>query len=259
MGALHAGHESIIRQGVELAAHRGWAGGCAVTIFVNPTQFNDPDDFDRYPRTLDADLEVCQRAGAAVAIAPSTPTVYPPGKPVDVPRLPAVATTPRLEDAARPGHFEGVCQVVRRLFELTRPGAAVFGEKDWQQLQVIRAMNDSLAMGIEIVPAPTVREADGLALSSRNRFLGPQDRGRASALFRALRGAAAIDDPAVAESQMKRTLAEASIEADYAVVRESRTLVRNPGDYPPARGAWRALIAARVGIVRLLDNVAWPG
>lgn len=254
MGALHDGHAALIRQGATLARERCWPSGCVVSIFVNPTQFNETTDFDRYPRTLDADLRLCEAAGAAIVFAPALAEVFPPGHEPSVPPLPAVATQPQLEDKFRPGHFAGVCQVVRRLFDLCTPGAAIFGEKDWQQLQVIRALTASLTLPIDIVPAPTVREQGGLAMSSRNRFLSPEDRTRALAIHGALREASQEPSPARAEARMHDVLAEAEIRPEYAVVRDAETLL--------AAGAGttrhRALIAARIGEVRLIDNLGWP-
>lgn len=257
MGALHAGHASLVRQGAALARARGWPGGVVVTVFVNPTQFNERADFDRYPRTLEADAAVCAEAGATAVVAPSVESVYPDGLGSGVPRVPEVATRPGLEDAHRAGHFAGVCQVVLRLFRLVRPEAAIFGEKDWQQLQVVRAMVRELSILVEIIPGPTVRESDGLAMSSRNRFLGPRDRERASALSRALREAAREPDPAAAEATMARVLGDQGITPDYAVVRDALTLLA-VGSRPPVGAAYRALIAAKVGPVRLLDNAGWP-
>jgi pantoate--beta-alanine ligase len=253
MGALHEGHGALIRQGAALATAKGLAGGCVVTIFVNPTQFNDPADFARYPRVLEDDLRLCEAAGAACVFAPSVEEVYPPGDPPPVPRLPDVATKPGLEDAHRAGHFSGVCQVVARLFDLVRPAAAIFGEKDWQQLQVIRAMTAQLKLPIDIIPAPTIREEGGLAMSSRNRFLSQEDRRKGLALNRALIKANTAKSPDDAEALMRQVLAEQSITPDYAVVREASTLTR-----PAAgAGAWRSLIAAKVGSVRLIDNAEW--
>ncbi|CAG0950331.1 pantoate--beta-alanine ligase [Phycisphaerales bacterium] len=253
MGALHEGHASLVRQGAALARDLG-AWGCVVTVFVNPTQFNDPADFARYPKTLDVDLAICQGAGAAGVFVPGVEEVYPRGREEGVPVLPAVATRPGLEDRHRPGHFAGVCQVVKRLFEMTRPRAAVFGEKDWQQLQVVRAMTGMLGLGVEIVAGPTVRESDGLAMSSRNRFLGPADRRRATALSRGLRAALGASTPDEAERVMGEVLGSEGVEAEYAVIREAETLTR-PAESVGAR--WRALVAARVGSVRLIDNGAW--
>ncbi|MGQ0628373.1 MAG: 4-phosphopantoate--beta-alanine ligase [Phycisphaerales bacterium] len=261
MGALHAGHAALIRQGAALAQERALSSGCTVTIFVNPTQFNSAADLARYPRTVEADLELCRRSGAATVYIPPVTEVYPKDNPVPVPALPAVATLPALEDAHRPGHFAGVCQVVARLFHLTSPAAAIFGEKDWQQLQVIRAMTRALTPEIEIIPGPTVREPDGLALSSRNRFLVPADRLRALAISRALRDALQAADPPAAEAIMRRTLAQAGITPDYAVVRDAETLAATTWPAGPGlrmiQASMRALIATPVGAVRLIDNAAW--
>lgn len=257
MGALHEGHAALMRRGAALAAARGLKAGCVATIFVNPTQFNDPADLERYPRTLDADVALCARAGVAAVFAPDARTVYPgwPNHAVPTPPLPRVATEPGLEDAHRPGHFAGVCQVVLRLFEFCRPAAAIFGEKDWQQLQVIRAITAEQGLGIEIVPGSTVREADGLAMSSRNRFLSPAERPAALALGRAIRAAAGERDPAAAEAAAASVLARAGVDREYAVVRDADTL-ETPGS---GTRAYRTLIAGRVGTVRLIDNGPWGG
>lgn len=251
MGALHAGHGRL----VEAAAARahGREAGVVVSVFVNPTQFNDAKDLERYPRTLETDIELCERMGAAAVFAPSVEAVYPPGGGAVSPPLPAVATRPGLEDAHRPGHFAGVCQVVKRLFELVRPSAAVFGEKDWQQLQVIRAMSQQERLGVEVVPVPTVREADGLAMSSRNVFLTREDRARARSLNAALLAACGEKLVDTAESRMRAILDEAGMRVEYAVVRDPESLM------PLEAGAvsGRALIAARVGQVRLIDNALW--
>lgn len=255
MGALHAGHARLVRHAAAMPGRAGAA--VVVSIFVNPTQFNDQGDLARYPRTLESDLELCREAGADVVFAPAVEAVYPPGLEIMQGELPAVATEPGLEDAHRPGHFAGVCQVVRRLFELVRPRAAVFGEKDWQQLQVIRAMTEREALGVQIVPVPTVREADGLAMSSRNVFLNEQARNRASAIPRALCEANAAGSVREAEARMREMLAAAGLDLEYAAVREAQTLRPLPAD--AQRG--RALIAARVqsgtGTVRLIDNAEW--
>jgi len=249
MGALHEGHAALMRLARENA---GEGGRVVVSIFVNPTQFNDSTDFDQYPRTLAADCAICERLGVDVVFAPPPEVMYPPGEDVPVGDLPGVATEPGLEDAFRPGHFAGVCQVVRRLFALVRPAAAVFGEKDWQQLQAIRAMTEAERLGVEIIPAPTLREPDGLAMSSRNRLLSPAAREQAAAISHALRAADGAPSPVAAEVQMLGVLARAGIEPEYAEVRDAATLgpVR---EGEPAR----ALIAARVGGVRLIDNAAW--
>lgn len=257
MGALHEGHAALVRQGAALARERGYGAGCVVTIFVNPSQFNEQADFARYPRTLEADVDLCAAAGARAVFAPSVEDVYPGGVRPYAGVLPPVATRPLLEDAFRPGHFAGVCQVVSRLFQLTRPAAAIFGEKDWQQLQVIRAMTRVMGLGVEIVPGETVREADGLAMSSRNRFLKAGERDAALALSRALAAAREAETAAEAEAAMARVLEKSGARREYAVVRDADTLEPTPGGTRRGSAALRAIIAARVGDVRLIDNDAW--
>ncbi|MBX3363539.1 MAG: pantoate--beta-alanine ligase [Phycisphaeraceae bacterium] len=254
MGALHAGHAALIRQGVELARARHLAGGCVVSIFVNPTQFNDPSDYARYPRTLDADAQVCCEAGASAIFEPSVETIYPAEAPPPVPPLPRVATSPGLEDAFRPGHFAGVCQVVNRLFSLIAPHAAVFGEKDWQQLQVITAMSRSLGLPVEIHPGRTVREPDGLAMSSRNRFLKPEERTVAVAISEAMIACGGCETPEQAEQVLRTRLDRPELHVEYAVVRDAGTLESTILGGRPCR----TLVAARIGTVRLIDNMPWP-
>lgn len=253
MGALHDGHLALVAVADGFARAHALAG-VVVSIFVNPTQFDDPEDYKRYARTLEGDIERCRHAGAAGVYAPGVEAVYPQGRPVLVPDLPDQAIGKGLEDAHRPGHFAGVCQVVRRLFDLVRPAAAVFGEKDWQQLRVIEAMTERDRLPIVILRGQTLREPDGLAMSSRNRFLTPGERSRSLALSLALAAAGDESDPGAAEQAMRRVLAEHGIDhPDYATVRDADTL----GPPAPGRPA-RALIAARVGSVRLLDNAPWP-
>ncbi len=280
MGALHEGHASLIRRARAEADERGGVRGrgrVLVTIFVNPTQFGPGEDFSRYPRTLDADLALCRIAGADAAFVPSVEEIYPRG--LDAARaeaesfdLPPAATEPGLEDRCRPGHFGGVCLVVARLFQLCRPRVAYFGEKDWQQLRVIsqmvererlRAPSSRRFDDLEIVPCPTVREPDGLALSSRNRYLDADGRRRATALWRAILTARSSAGVGVgrsvgpqelrgAEAAMGQLLAHEGFQADYAVIREGRSLrPPGPGDGPEVL---RMLLAARLGGVRLIDN-----
>lgn len=244
MGALHAGHLSLIE------AMRRECDDVVVTVFVNPTQFDDPADLDRYPRTLETDLAACRQAGATAVFAPTQDTIYPPDQTVWMPPLPAVATQPGLEDACRPGHFDGVCTVVARLFDLARPAKAIFGEKDWQQMLVLEAMVEEHAdrwNGLQLLRGPTVRESDGLAMSSRNALLPAAQRERALGLSRAL--AAAGDG----EQAMRTILDEHGLETEYAVVRDARTL--EPVE-PGSGAAARALIAARLDEVRLIDNAS---
>ncbi len=181
MGALHEGHATLIRTARKIA---GPAGEVIVTVFVNPLQFGAGEDLDRYPRTLDADLSIAERAGADAVFAPAVDEVYPGGEPQV--RITAGPMGERLEGAARPGHFDGMLTVVAKLLHLTRPDVALYGQKDAQQLALIRRMVRDLNFGVEIAAVPTVREEDGLALSSRNRYLSDRERRTALALSRAL-------------------------------------------------------------------------
>ena len=241
-----------------MAGCRPAAVGVVVSVFVNPTQFGPGEDYSTYPRQLEQDSAAAISAGADMIFAPDVPTIYPPDQPVDIPPLPAVATQPGLEDAFRPSHFAGVCQVVARLFDLVQPRWAVFGEKDWQQLQVVMAMvrqqNDRSRprwRDLEIVSLPTVREPGGLAMSSRNAYLDSEQRQRALGLNRAL-DAAQLVRLADAEREMADILQFHELEADYAVIRDATTLLRPTRPDRPLR----ALIAARIGAVRLIDNMA---
>lgn len=250
MGALHAGHVALIRKAAELATP---ADPVLVSVFVNPTQFGPNEDFSRYPRTLEADIRAAEAAGASIVFAPDVLTMYPPDERIEPPPLPAAATQPGLEDAFRPTHFAGVCQVVARLFDLVRPSLAVFGEKDFQQLRVIQMMVQQQGErwpGLKIAPHPTIREPDGLAMSSRNAYLKPHERHRALGLYAALQAAAAASTPAEAEQAMNATLRSHDLQIDYAVVRDADTLLPTRDFRQPAR----ALIAARLGSVRLIDN-----
>jgi pantoate--beta-alanine ligase len=255
MGALHEGHASLIRAAVADRDAGASHSPVIVSIFVNPTQFNDPADLKRYPRTPEADAAICQAAGVDAIFAPDVTTIYPPALTIPTPPLPLVATTPMLEDALRPGHFAGVCQVVQRLFDLVRPARAYFGEKDWQQLQVISAMTAANAPALaspRIIPVPTIRESDGLAMSSRNRFIPPEDRARSATIWRALRAAQSHTDIHAAHAAMTDALKAADLEIQYAVIRDAATL----GPVKPGHPA-RALIAVKLGPVRLIDNAPW--
>ncbi|MCX5398765.1 pantoate--beta-alanine ligase [Streptomyces sp. NBC_00102] len=200
MGALHDGHGTLIRAAREAA---GRDGQVVVTVFVNPLQFGEAADLDRYPRTLEADLAVASAAGADVVFAPSVEEVYPGGDPQV--RITAGPMGERLEGASRPGHFDGMLTVVAKLLHLTRPDEALFGQKDAQQLALVRRMVRDLNFGIEITAVPTVRDPDGLALSSRNRFLSPVERRTALALSAAL--FAARDRLAAQQALRERALA----------------------------------------------------
>jgi pantoate--beta-alanine ligase len=244
MGALHEGHRTLVR------AAKEQAGGVVVSVFVNPTQFGPGEDFDRYPRTWDADLAALAEEGADVVFHPPVDEVYPPGS-VGVGVQPGPLGSV-LEGAVRPGHFAGVLTVVAKLFGLVRPDLALFGEKDYQQLTLIRAMARELALGLDVVGVPTVREDDGMALSSRNRYLSPEERARAATISRALRaGAEAGADGAGAVLTAARDVLAGAPELvlDYLELTDP--------DLGPAPGAGpaRLLVAARAGRTRLIDNV----
>jgi pantoate--beta-alanine ligase len=241
MGALHEGHAALLR------AARTEADHVVATIFVNPLQFGPNEDFTRYPRTVEADLDVLRAERADAVFIPSAEEIYPktqPGVRVDPGPL---ATA--LEGAHRPGHFDGVLTVVLKLLNLTRADAAYFGEKDYQQLTLIRRMVRDLDVPVEIVGVPTVRESDGLALSSRNRYLTPELRQQALALSRALR-AGADEGPNGAGAVLKAATEELrGIDVDYLAL---RGVDLGPA---PAAGPARLLVAARFGTTRLIDNV----
>ncbi|MGW0855381.1 pantoate--beta-alanine ligase [Streptomyces sp. NPDC002690] len=207
MGALHDGHGTLVRAAREAA---GPDGQVVVTVFVNPLQFGEAADLDRYPRTLEADLAVASAAGADVVFAPSAEEVYPGGDPQV--RITAGPMGERLEGASRPGHFDGMLTVVAKLLHLTRPDEALFGQKDAQQLALVRRMVRDLNFGITITAVPTVRDADGLALSSRNRFLSPVQRHTALALSAAL--FAARDRLAAQHALRERALATGGLVRD---------------------------------------------
>jgi pantoate--beta-alanine ligase len=256
MGALHEGHASLVRAARE---HVG-RGPVVVSVFVNPLQFGPTEDLDRYPRTLDADLAACAREGVDVVFAPSVAQVYPGSEHRFV--EPRVTVAPGelgevLEGATRPGHFRGVLTVVAKLLGLVRPDVAVFGEKDYQQLVLVRRMVEDLCLGVEVVGAPTVREPDGLALSSRNAYLDAGQRRVAGTLHRALLAAAqaaGAGDPAAVEAAGRAVLErEPAVETDYLVLTDPG-LGRLPVQAPPGTEA-RVLVAARVGSTRLIDNL----
>lgn len=256
MGALHSGHEALIRQGVAEARRRGLAAGCVVTVFVNPTQFDEKHDFERYPRVLDEDARMCQAAGASTVIAPSVEMVYPQGLDAPGPAVPPVAVGKGLEDLYRPGHFVGVAKVLVRLFALARCAGAIFGEKDWQQLQLARALVEQEGLGIEVLGGPTVRDDDGLALSSRNRFLSSHERAAAGAIPRAFSAASREATVRDAEAAMRRAMAGLTIE--YAAIRRATSLEPVDPSTPAGQETMRGLIACRLGQTRLLDNAPWP-
>lgn len=254
MGSLHEGHLNLVRQ----AALDGRP--VVVSIFVNPTQFAPTDDLDSYPRSLDQDARRATDAGASAIYAPSANEIYPRGmdtatsEAADFP-VPEAGTMPALEDKHRPQFFGGVCLVVARLFDLVSPSKAIFGEKDWQQLLVIRQMAAQTPrfQNLVIESSPIIRDPDGLAMSSRNAYLDPGDRPFALGLRHALKAVEDETDPARAEELMHAILFEHQLKIDYATVRKADTLAS------PAAGApSRALIAAHLERgdrrVRLIDN-----
>jgi len=248
MGNLHAGHHSL----VEIAKRH--ADRVVASVFVNPTQFGPNEDFSRYPRTPEQDAAGLEAAGCDVLWLPSVEAMYPFGTEGAVRmHVPNVGDT--LEGAHRPGHFDGVATVVARLFNQVQADVAVFGRKDYQQLAVIRAMARDLAFALEIVAAPTLREADGLAMSSRNQYLSAQERPVAATIFRTLR---AMRDAALAGRPRAEIVAaaEAGLRAagfapDYAVVRRPDLSEPHDGESGPRV----ALVAARLGRTRLIDNL----
>ncbi|MFC4056015.1 pantoate--beta-alanine ligase [Actinomadura syzygii] len=248
MGALHEGHRSLIRQA------RNSADAVAVSIFVNPLQFAPGEDFDRYPRTFPADVEMCAAEGADLVFAPSPDVMYPDEPQVTIKSGPMGEV---VEGAARPGHFDGMLTVVLKLLNLVRPDVAIFGQKDAQQLAMIRRMVADLNVPVTIAAGPTVREPDGLALSSRNRYLSVEERRTALALSRALHAGAdaaaegrdaviaaatAVLDPAKA--------ADPPLDLDYLVLVDPSTFAASTGDGPAVLA-----VAGRVGATHLIDNV----
>jgi pantoate--beta-alanine ligase len=274
MGALHEGHGSLVRRAAE--------GGrpVVVSIFVNPTQFGPKEDYARYPRTLDSDCALLEPLGVAAVFVPSVEAIYPRG--LEAARvesaalaLPDVATMPGLEDSCRPGHLAGVALVVGRLFDLVGASAAYFGEKDFQQLRLVEDMVEGRVEGrvegmvegmveadrarfggLKIVRCATIREKDGLAMSSRNRYLSADERIAALALSRALQLARAAERVKDAEAAMHEVLVSCGLETEYAVVRDARTLMPVDESTTALVRPTRALIAARLGHTRLIDNAS---
>jgi len=250
MGALHAGHASLMRH------LRSDSTTLVASIFVNPLQFGPGEDLDRYPRTFDTDLEVCAAEGVDVVFAPEVATMY-----ADHPAQPQVTVDPGplgadLEGEFRPTHFAGVLTVVAKLFNLVRPDLAIFGEKDYQQLTLIRRMVADLSMPIRIVAGPTEREPDGLALSSRNRYLSPEERSAATVLSRALEAArlrASYGVPPARWAAMKVLQDEPLLELDYLALRDAD--LGELDDYPTDPIDGRILVAGRFGSTRLIDNM----
>jgi pantoate--beta-alanine ligase len=248
MGALHAGHMALIDE----AKRR--ADEVAASVFVNPTQFGAGEDFGRYPRREAEDVRMLEDKGCDFLWAPSVSDVYPDGFAT---KVSVAGISERWEGEARPGHFDGVATVVAKLLLSVRPHVALFGEKDFQQLAVIRRMVSDLDIAVEIVAVPTVREADGLALSSRNAYLSPEERKRAAALPNALKNArdavAAGSAVSIALQEAKQALVDAGfLRIDYVALVDAETL--EPIDEP--LGQMRLIAAAVIGNTRLIDNLA---
>ena len=253
MGALHEGHASLLR----VARDRVGSGPVVVSIFVNPLQFGAGEDLDRYPRTLEGDLKLCEREGVDIVFAPDVDEVYPGGVVTDhsVTVEPGHLATV-LEGRVRPGHFRGVLTVVAKLFGLVRPDLAVFGQKDYQQLVLIRRMVADLCLGVEIVGGETERDSDGLALSSRNAYLDEEQRHEATVLNRTLRAAQRAAErglPAALDAARAELRTSEHVDLDYLEV-TTPDLGALPPEPPPGTEA-RILIAARVGSTRLIDNL----
>jgi pantoate--beta-alanine ligase len=251
MGALHDGHRALLRAARELA------DDVVVSIFVNPLQFGEGEDLDRYPRTLTGDVAVCAAEGAALVFTPTAEAMYPNGRPAVT-----VSSGPMgeiVEGAARPGHFNGVLTVVMKLFNLVRPDVALFGEKDAQQLAMVRRMVADLDLGVDVVGVPTVRESDGLALSSRNRYLSMAERVTALSLSMALRAgaSAAVHGPAAA-LRAARAILDDAVKADPPLALDYLALV-DPATFHEVGedfiGDAVLAVAGYAGTTHLIDNV----
>ena len=252
MGALHDGHIALLRRAAEISQPNG---SVVVSVFINPLQFGAGEDLDRYPRDLDADLTICEREGVALVFAPGDAQMYPREQLITVDPGPVGQV---LEGASRPGFFTGVLTIVLKLFQLVGPRVAVFGEKDAQQLALIRRMTEDLCLGVRIVSVPTVRDPDGLAVSSRNAYLAAPERVTALALSRALRAGrqAGASGPDAVLAAAQPVLDEAA-KADPPLVLDYLALV-GPDTFTPVKSGFAGdallLAAARVGKTRLIDN-----
>lgn len=248
MGNLHAGHLQLVERARQLADR------VAVSVFVNPLQFGPSEDFARYPRTLDADREALTAVGADLLFAPEDAAIYPHGR-ESATRVVVPDVTAQLEGAFRPGHFDGVATVVAILFHLFRPQVAVFGEKDYQQLQVIRRLVADLHLGVDVIGLPTVRDTDGLALSSRNQYLTPAERGLAPALYATLSDIGARlrggerDYEALSRHGCEQLRAQ-GFDPQYLEVRRPDLSLPDEADT-----RWVVLVAAYLGRTRLIDNL----
>lgn len=248
MGALHAGHVSLMQ------VARQYAKNVVVSIFVNPTQFGPKEDFQKYPRPIFEDLQKCEAAGVAMVFNPSPEEIYRPGLMDLVIDLPQLTTV--LEGKHRPGHFKGVCQVVAKLFNIVQPDVACFGRKDFQQLRVIEAMVEAMDLPIKVVGCPTLRDPDGLAMSSRNAYLSPQERERGRSISKALHEAEQQVKSGVRQTNrlvasMMSILLAKHLSIDYIATVDPLTLK----GVEVIEGPTVLAIAARVGNIRLIDNL----
>lgn len=246
MGALHQGHAQLMRECRKLI---GAEGVLVVTVFVNPKQFGDAKDLARYPRTLEADVVLCESVGVDVVFAPSVEEMFPEG--VQLPQFYAGALGDILEGASRPGHFDAVASIVHRLIAITEPDVTCFGEKDFQQLAVVRQMVAEAQLSVDVVGVPTVRETDGLAMSSRNVHLSAEQRRIAAVIPRALDAAteaASEGAEAAVAAGLAILAAEPAIDVDYFELRSTQLQA------PPASGEARLLLAVTLGGIRLIDN-----
>lgn len=249
MGALHEGHAALVRKARKLAGSDGFV---AVSIFVNPTQFGPKEDFGAYPRTWDADLALCEKNGADGIFHPSVEEVYADDRSITVEES---SLSNVLCGASRPGHFRGVCTVVAKLFNILRPDTAVFGEKDWQQLAVIRRMVRDLNFSVKIVGHPTIREKDGLAMSSRNAYLTPEERAVAPGIQQAMKEAAKLATPSEILHAARTKIARIpGGRIDYVELVDAETLQPAANLRRPARLA----AAVFLGKARLIDNIGVP-
>ena len=248
MGALHAGHMSLIDHAKKHASHT------AVSIFVNPAQFGPTEDFSKYPRPIADDLARCEAAGVDLVFNPPPEEMYHPGAADVVVDLPSLTTI--LEGKHRQGHFKGVCQVVSKLFNILRPQIALFGQKDFQQLRVLAAMVEALDFQVKVVGCPTLRETDGLAMSSRNQYLSPADRQRAMCISRGLFAAEAEFKRGIVQANrliatIQKPILEQHVNIDYVAAVDPTSLK----NIDVIQGPTIMMVAARVGNTRLIDNI----
>lgn len=248
LGALHSGHISLISRALNKT---DWV---VCSIFVNPTQFNDKSDFERYPRTLDSDIDLLKMNGCHMVYTPSVESIYPKNRNTSKVNLNGLDRL--MEGAHRPGHFDGVVEVVERLFELVRPHFAFFGEKDFQQLAIIKQLVAEKEIPVEIIGCPIIREKDGLAMSSRNKLLTPQNRTKSGILFKALKKASLNRkelSPKALKNEIRGFLLKNNVDLEYFEIADEKKL--HPINRWYKRKKVRAFIAAKFGKIRLIDNL----